>query len=73
MAWNVILYNIWFTTKETLWYNIWLNNQPQLFNLDGMLPTAGDGIDAGGVDAAVAQDVGQLGDIPMLVVVASGK
>ena len=41
-----------------------LGDQPQLIQGPGMLGAGGDEVDAGGLDAAVAQQVRQLDDVP---------
>ena len=49
------------------------NKQTQRFDLGSVLLAAGDDIAPGGVDAAVAQNICQPGDIPLLLVESPGK
>ena len=50
-----------------------LYDKTQTFNLPVVLHTSGHDIDPGGVDTAVAQNVGQLGDILLDAVEGSGE
>ena len=46
-----------------MWFYFCLYDKPQAFNLAAVLHTSGHNIDPGGIDTAVAQDVGKLGNI----------
>ena len=50
-----------------------LGDQPQLIQGPGMLGAGGDEVDAGGLDAGVAQHVSQLCHIPAHPVETPGK
>ena len=50
-----------------------LGDQPQLIQGPGMLGAGGDEVDAGGLDAGVAQHISQLDDIPTGPVKDGGK
>ncbi len=50
-----------------------LRNKPQPFQLADVLHTGGDQIDAGGLDAGMPQDVGQLRDVLIHPVKGPGK
>ena len=48
-------------------------DQPQLLDLPLLFAGAAGGVDAGGVDAAVAQDVGQAHHVLIPFIIGNGK
>ena len=44
-----------------MWFFFFLHHKPQLLDFAAVLRARGHDVNAGGVDAAVTQDVGQLG------------
>ena len=53
--------------------NFVLNHKPQLVQHSRVFLAGGDEVDAGGFDGAVAQDVGELGDVPRGAVERPGE
>lgn len=53
--------------------SLFLYNQPQPLDLSSVFGSGGHDIDAGGVDAAVAQNVGRLGDVLFNAVEGAGE
>lgn len=47
--------------------------QPHIFHPSAMLVSGGDDINPRGIDAAVAEDVGEFGDIPFPVRKTCGR
>ena len=56
-----------------MWFSLCLGHQTQAFNLAAVLDACGHDIDASGVDAAVAENIRQLGNILLDTVKGPGK
>ena len=59
--------------NENYVVSLFLYNQSQPLNFSPVLGSGGHDVDAGGVDAAVAQNVGQLGDVLFNAVEGAGE
>ena len=57
----------------TMWFSFCLDHRTQAFNFTAVFGACGHNIDTGGIDRAVAQNVGQFRNILVNAVEGSGK